>query len=100
MAAELTVVPTAMQDDEEDMAAAADMDPEAQAAMIRSMVEGLSDRLASQGGTAEEWAQLISALVVLGEEDRASAILGEAREVFAGQEEALATIEAAGAGLP
>ncbi len=85
---------------EEDMAAAADMDPEAQQAMIRNMVQGLSDRLAAQGGTAEEWAQLISALGVLGEEDRAAAILAEAREVFAGQDEALATIEAAGASLP
>jgi cytochrome c-type biogenesis protein CcmH len=68
------------------------------AAAIRGMVENLSDRLASQGGSAEEWARLIRALAVLGETDRARAILGEARQKFAAKAEELRLIEdAAGA---
>ncbi len=52
--------------------------------MIRGMVEGLSDRLASEGGPPEDWARLITALGVLGETDRATAIWTEAQQVFAG----------------
>lgn len=77
------------------MADAAEMDPEARAQMIRGMVQGLSDRLAAQGGTAEEWAQLIGALGVLGETDQARAIWTEAQSVFAGQEAGLDLIRAA-----
>lgn len=79
----------------EDMQAAGDMSPEERQAMIRNMVEGLSERLADEGGTPEEWARLIGALAVLGEADRANAILEEARLVFAGNATALAAIEAA-----
>nr|WP_309501700.1 c-type cytochrome biogenesis protein CcmI [uncultured Roseovarius sp.] len=62
--------------------------------MIRGMVAGLSDRLANEGGTAEEWAQLISAYGVLGETERAKAIWGEAQEVFATRPEDLETVRA------
>lgn len=79
------------------MAAAADMDPEARAEMIRGMVEGLSARLATEGGTAADWARLIVALSVLGEDDRAQQILGEARSVFTRSPNDAATIEAAAA---
>ena len=79
----------------EDMANAADMAPEDQAAMIEGMVSNLSERLAGEGGTADEWAQLITALGVLERTDRAAAILGEARQVFADSPEDLAKIEAA-----
>lgn len=78
-----------------DVAAAAEMDAEARSEMIRGMVTRLSDRLATEGGTPEEWARLIGALGVLGETDRARAIHDEARTVFAGQDEALALIGAA-----
>jgi cytochrome c-type biogenesis protein CcmH len=71
------------------------MDPAAREAMIRSMVEGLSDRLANEGGSASEWAQLIRAYGVLGEAATALPILEEARGAFAGNEAALAEIEAA-----
>jgi cytochrome c-type biogenesis protein CcmH len=77
------------------IAAAQDMDPEARAAMIENMVAGLETRLANEGGSAEDWARLISAKVVLGETDQARAILGEARQRFATREEDLATVEAA-----
>jgi len=82
----------------EDVAAAADMAPEDREAMIRGMVAQLSDRLATQGGTAEDWARLISSLGVLGDIEQASLIWAEAQTVFANQPEALALIaEAASA---
>ncbi|MGO4907769.1 c-type cytochrome biogenesis protein CcmI [Pseudorhodobacter sp. W20_MBD10_FR17] len=68
-----------------DVAAAQDMSPEDRQAMIRNMVEGLNDRLASDGGSAEEWARLIVALSNLGEKDRAIAIYAEAQKKFEGR---------------
>ena len=81
----------------EDMEAAEDMSPEDRMAMVRGMVDGLSERLATQGGTAAEWAQLIGALGVLGETERAQAIFDEALSTFAGDEAALERIRAAAA---
>lgn len=82
----------------EQIAAAGDMDPEARAEMIRGMVAGLSERLAAQGGTADEWAQLVTALGVLGETDRARAIWDEAQIVFVADPAGLEAIRAAAAG--
>jgi cytochrome c-type biogenesis protein CcmH len=79
----------------EDMQAAEGMSPEDRQAMIRGMVEGLNDRLATEGGTAEEWARLIVALANLDEADRARAIWQEAQTNFAGREAELATIRVA-----
>ncbi len=78
-----------------DFAAASEMSAEERAGMIRGMVEGLSDRLASEGGPPEDWARLITALGVLGETERARAIWNEAQQVFAGRPEALAAVNAA-----
>jgi cytochrome c-type biogenesis protein CcmH len=75
-----------------DVAAAADMTPEERDQMIRGMVAGLSDRLATEGGPPEEWARLIGALGVLGEVDQARAIADEAETVFADDPLALAQI--------
>lgn len=85
-----------------DMAAAAGIDPAAREEMIRGMVEGLAARLAEEGGPPEDWAQLVGALAVLGEEDRARAILAEAREVFEGDASAETLLDrtADEAGLP
>ncbi len=82
--------------------AAKDMTPEERQAMIRSMVEGLSDRLATEGGSAEEWARLIMALGNLGELDRAAAIYAEAQKTFAGRTVELSGLRQAAveAGLP
>lgn len=66
----------------DDVAAASDMSPTDQMQMIAGMVNGLSSRLAEEGGTPAEWAQLIRALGVLGQRDQAAAIWGEAQEVF------------------
>ena len=63
-------------------------------AMIRGMVDGLAERLATEGGPAEDWARLIRALGVLGDTDRARAIWDEARTVFA-DTPGLPTVQAA-----
>jgi cytochrome c-type biogenesis protein CcmH len=68
-----------------DVEAAQNMSPEDRQAMIRNMVEGLNDRLATEGGSAEEWARLITALANLGEKDRATAIYAEAQKKFEGR---------------
>lgn len=62
--------------------AAQGLSPAERMEMIQGMVTGLSDRLATEGGPVEDWAQLISALGVLGQMEQASAILINAREVF------------------
>jgi len=67
--------------------------------MIRGMVEGLSNRLANEGGTPEEWARLIRALGVLGDTDQAQAIYKEAQTTFAENRDGLATIADAARGL-
>ena len=57
--------------------------------MIAGMVSQLEARLAQQGGTPDEWARLISSLVVIGNTDQARAIWTEAQTRFASQPEAL-----------
>ncbi len=88
--------------DADAIAAAADMSAEERAAMIEGMVGRLSERLANEGGTSQEWAQLIGALAVLGRTDQAAAIWQEARATFAESPEDLARVNAAAdrAGLP
>ncbi len=78
-----------------DIAATQDMTPEAQQDMIRGMVTQLSDRLATQGGSAADWARLISSLGVLGDTDQARAIWAEAQDVFADDPAAIAQLLAA-----
>jgi cytochrome c-type biogenesis protein CcmH len=78
-----------------DVAAAAEMDPEARAAMIEGMVASLGERLAAQGGSPEEWAQLVQARAALGDADGAAEALEAGRAAYAGDADALAVIEAA-----
>ena len=78
-----------------DIEAARDMAPEDRATMIEGMVAGLSQRLATQGGSAEDWARLIAAHGVLGNLDQASGIWTEAQAVFGARPEQLETIRAA-----
>ncbi|MGI9369501.1 MAG: c-type cytochrome biogenesis protein CcmI [Ruegeria sp.] len=80
---------------QDDIAAAGEMSAEDRQEMIRGMVKQLSDRLATEGGSAEEWARLIAALGVLGDTDRAIAIRTEAELVFTGNDDALQIIAAA-----
>jgi cytochrome c-type biogenesis protein CcmH len=83
--------------DAADVAAAADMTPEARAEMIAGMVGRLSDRLASDGGPPEDWARLIAALGTLGRAPQAMAIWQEGRQVFASDPDALSLLDAAAA---
>jgi len=50
--------------------------------MIETMVQGLADRLAQKGGSAEEWGRLIRAYSVLHEPDKARNALGDARKAL------------------
>ncbi len=80
-----------------DLAAAEAMSPEERAEMIRGMVAGLAERLATEGGPAADWARLIQAYGVLGEAEAARAIHAEALERFAGSAGDLALIAEAAA---
>ncbi len=66
----------------DDVAAASELNDEDRDEMVSDMVSRLSERLASDGGTAQEWARLIGALGVLGEKERASKIWAEASVLF------------------
>lgn len=64
-------------------------------AMIENMVSQLSDRLASEGGTASEWARLIRAHAVLGNKEQAMQIWTEAKDVFASDADGMTTLSEA-----
>ena len=67
---------------QEDIEASSDMTSEERQDMISGMVEGLANRLESEGGTSEEWARLIRALSVLGEIKRAQKVWLESQKIF------------------
>jgi len=67
-----------------DIEAASDMSAGDREDFIRSMVAQLSDRLATEGGSAAEWARLISSYGILGEVENAKIIWTEAEAVFGG----------------
>ena len=79
-----------------DVDAAKDMTPAERMEMISTMVDGLSQRLATEGGPVEDWARLISSLGVLGETKRARAIFENALEVFGNDPAAMDDINRAG----
>ena len=63
-----------------------------QQAMIRTMVDGLDVKLAENSNDIEGWLRLIRARTVLGEQDKASAALSKARQLFVSQADAMTTI--------
>ncbi|MGL4239351.1 c-type cytochrome biogenesis protein CcmI [Tabrizicola sp.] len=69
----------------DDIEAAGEMSAEERQVMIEGMVAQLSDRLATEGGTVEEWNRLIRALAVLERLDQAQAIYDEAKVRFEGR---------------
>ena len=79
----------------EDMQSAEEMSAEDRSAMIASMVTGLADRLATEGGPAPDWAQLIVAYGVLGETTSAREIFDEALQVFASRPDDLEILQGA-----
>jgi cytochrome c-type biogenesis protein CcmH len=78
-----------------DMAAMDQLSPDDQQAMIETMVAGLSDRLATEGGTPQDWAQLITAYGVLGRTNAAQIVHDDALTVFADAPEAMAIVDRA-----
>ena len=76
----------------QDIENAGEMTPEERQEMVQSMVQRLNDRLATEGGTPEEWARLISAYGSLGDEGHARAIWLEAQQRFADTPDALETV--------
>jgi cytochrome c-type biogenesis protein CcmH len=79
-----------------DIEAAEDMSASERMEMIEGMVSGLSDTLASEGGPPEKWAQLITALGVLGRTNQAAAVFANATEVFGADPLAMDLINRAG----
>lgn len=80
----------------EDIEAASEMTADERMEMIGGMVEGLSNRLATEGGPAQDWARLITSLAVLGNSGQALAVYENAMEVFADDPTARDIIVAAG----
>ena len=75
-----------------DMAAAAKLDPEQRSQMIAQMVDGLAQRLKSNGRDLPGWLRLLNAYAVLDRKDDARAALAEARRNFDGDAGALAEL--------
>jgi cytochrome c-type biogenesis protein CcmH len=76
-----------------DVEAAAGMSTDERQAMIRTMVDGLDARLAENSNDLAGWLKLIRARSVLGEPDQARAALIKAKEIFAGNSQALSDID-------
>lgn len=86
---------------QDDIINSADMEDADRRGMIEGMVIGLAERLSSEGGSPEEWAQLIRALGVLGRVEEARGIGIEASTKFAETEpRAIEVINQAIATLP
>jgi cytochrome c-type biogenesis protein CcmH len=66
-----------------DVAAAENMPEGERTAMIRGMVQRLSDRLHADGGDVDGWMRLVRAYAVLGDRDEAKSAAAEARRALA-----------------
>lgn len=80
--------------DSETMANAQTMSPEDQQAMIRSMVDGLEEKLAANPDDLDGWLRLIRSRAVLGEPEKAKAAYDKALAQYSGNADALAQIAA------
>ena len=77
----------------EDIATAQSMKPEDQSAMIRGMVERLSERLKRDGSDVDGWLRLVRAYTVLGEKDRAREAASDARRAIGTDADKLRRLE-------
>ena len=68
--------------------------PDAQRPMIEGMVSKLATRLASNGGSIDEWTRLIRAYTVLHEAAKAKAALVDAHKALASDASAVASLDA------
>lgn len=78
---------------EEQVAAAKNLPPEQQVAMIKGMVERLAEQLGKDGSDIEGWLRLVRSYMVLGERERALAAAGEARRALAAEPDKLRRID-------
>jgi cytochrome c-type biogenesis protein CcmH len=78
-----------------DVAAAANMSPEARVQMVRGMVERLAQRLAHDGSDLDGWVRLVRAYLVLGEHQRALDAAADARRALAGDQDKLRRLDTA-----
>ena len=69
------------------------MDATDRTAMIRSMVEGLDERLTEDGADVDAWLRLIRARMVLGEKDKAADALNRAAKALKDNQQAVARLE-------
>lgn len=76
-----------------DLAAAAQMTPEARGEMVEKMVAGLADRLKADGRDLAGWQKLVKAYKVLGRDADARKALADARATFKGDGAALAELD-------
>ncbi len=77
-----------------DVEAASEMSAQDRQAMIRGMVSQLDERLTEDGGSADEWARLVRAFVVLGSRDEAIAALKRGRDNLKDDAQGLTTLDA------
>ncbi len=77
----------------EDVAAASKLDPAARAQMIEQMVTGLAERLKTDGNDLAGWQRLLRAYAVLGQKDKGTEALAEARKVFSSDQAALSSLD-------
>ena len=82
--------------DQQTMANASNMSASDQQAMIRSMVDGLDQKLAANPDNLDGWLRLIRARAVLGDTDKAKASYKKALDQFGGNQAALAQLSALG----
>lgn len=89
------VVPDRRGPSAQDLEMAENMAPDDRRAMIEGMVGQLADRLASEGGPPQDWARLISSLMVIEQQDAARRVLDEAELIFGGDVQAVTIIRRA-----
>jgi cytochrome c-type biogenesis protein CcmH len=82
-----------------DIEAAAKLSPEQRQQMVTGMVEGLAQRLKTDGKDLAGWQRLLRAYAVLGRHDDARAALAEARRNFEGDARALSDLSGLAATL-
>jgi len=77
----------------DDLEAASELSAEDRLQMIEQMVAGLAERLSSEGGSPQEWAQLLNAQMVQNDEPAAKMALRQARAVLIAEPAALEVFE-------
>lgn len=78
----------------------ATLTPQQQQQRIRQMVDGLAERLRSDGGELGEWQRVIRSYIVLGDQAKAAEALKDARAALAAKPEEIKQLNAYAKSLP